>query len=111
MRAPGPGPMEARAHLIERDVRLTLAQVEHGQKDVRRDDRIGRSDVMKKPDLKIENAALKKEVKHLKGLLREAVGILQKYKNIVVSQAEKPIAQSKRKAATRKKTAKAARPE
>jgi hypothetical protein len=61
---------------------------------------------MKKPELKIENAALKKEVKHLKALLREAVGILHKYKNIVVAQPAKPIAQSKRKASNKKKTAK-----
>jgi hypothetical protein len=61
---------------------------------------------MKKPDLKIENAALKKEVKHLKALLREAVDILHKYKNIVVAPSAKPIAQSKRKAGTQKKTAK-----
>ena len=54
-------------------------------------------------------AALKKEIKHLKALLREAVGILQKYKNIVVAQPEKPVAQSKRRSATKKKTAKSAR--
>jgi hypothetical protein len=33
---------------------------------------------MKKPELKNEIAALKKEVKHLKALLREAVGLLHK---------------------------------
>jgi len=38
-------------------------------------------------------AALKKEIKHLKALPREAVGILQKYKNILVAQPEKPIVQ------------------
>jgi hypothetical protein len=64
---------------------------------------------MKKPELKNEIAALKKEVKHLKALLREAVGLLHKYKNFVVAHPEKPFAQSKRKAATKKKTAKSSR--
>ena len=66
---------------------------------------------MKQPELKIENAALKKEVKHLKALLREAVGILHKYKNIVVAQPGEPNAQSKRKSATKKKNAKTSRAE
>jgi hypothetical protein len=64
---------------------------------------------MKKPELKNEIAALKKEVKHLKALLREAVGLLHKYKNFVVAQPEKPIPRSKRKATTKKKAAKASR--
>jgi hypothetical protein len=64
---------------------------------------------MKKPELKNQIAALKKEVKHLKALLREAVGLLHKYKNFVVAQPGKPVAQSKRKAPTKKKTAKSSR--
>jgi hypothetical protein len=64
---------------------------------------------MKKPELKNEIAALKKEVKHLKALLREAVGLLHKYKNFVVAQPDKPFAQSKRKTATQKKTRKSTR--
>jgi hypothetical protein len=59
--------------------------------------------------LKNEIAALKKEVKHLKALLREAVGLLHKYKNFVVEQPEKPIAPSKRKATTKKKAVKTSR--
>ena len=54
----------------------------------------------------IKIAALKKEVKQLKALPREAVGILQKYKSILVAQPEKPIAQSQQKTGTKKKTAK-----
>ena len=53
--------------------------------------------IMKKPELKSAIAALKKEVRHLKALPREAVGILQKYKNILVTQPERPIAQSQQK--------------
>jgi hypothetical protein len=64
---------------------------------------------MKKPELKNEIAALKREVKHLKALLREAVGLLHKYKNFVVAQPVKPIAPSKRKATTKKKAAKTSR--
>jgi hypothetical protein len=64
---------------------------------------------MKKPELKNEIAALKKEVKHLKALLREAVGLLHKYKNIVLTQPVKPVAQSKRKATPKKKSAKSSR--
>jgi hypothetical protein len=64
---------------------------------------------MKKPELKNEIAVLKKEVKHLKALLREAVRLLHKYKNVVAAQPEKPVVQSKRKAATKKKAARSSR--
>jgi len=50
----------------------------------------------------IKIAALKKEVKQLKPLPREAVGILQKYKNILVAHPEKTIAPSQRKTATKR---------
>jgi hypothetical protein len=59
---------------------------------------------MKKPELKKLNAELKQEVKHLKGLLKEAVRLLSKYKDLVIH-PDKP-APKKRKAAKKKKTAK-----
>jgi hypothetical protein len=61
---------------------------------------------MKKPELKKLNAELKQEVKHLKALLKEAVRLLSKYKDLVVH-SDKPTAK-KRKAPKKNKTKKAA---
>jgi hypothetical protein len=62
---------------------------------------------MKKPELKKLNAELKLEVKHLKALLKEAVRLLSKYKNLVVH-SDKPTGAKKRKAPKKKKAKKAA---
>jgi len=70
---------------------------------------VNRECQMKKPELKNEIAALKKEVKHLKALLREAVGLLHKYKNLVVAEPVKLVARRKRKTTPKKKTAKSSR--
>jgi hypothetical protein len=63
---------------------------------------------MKKPELKKLNIELKQEVKHLKALLKEAVHLLSKYKDLVIHPG-KPTPK-KRKTAKKKKTKKVPAP-
>jgi hypothetical protein len=62
---------------------------------------------MNDADLKLENAALRKQNKNLKALLEEALEIIRKLKEFV--DRSEPVAKPKRKAAKKKAPA-AARP-